>query len=143
MKKHFKLNALLLIVALFFASNMLFSQKAPIKFGKVSKQELEMVVYEKDTAAEAVVLAEYCKSEILYDKQNGFMIQTDIIKRIKILKKSGLDYATVEIPIYYNNAKDREKIAMLKAQSYTMEKKLLPSFQEKKLLQRTGRNTGS
>ena len=112
---------LLIVILSLLSSNFVFSQKAPIKFGKVSKEELEMKVYEKDTSAEAVVLADYSRTEISYDDQDGFMVRTNVIRRIKILKKAGLDYASVEIPYYFEHAENKERINKLKAQSYSLE----------------------
>jgi hypothetical protein len=55
----------------------------PIKFGKVSEEELLMTVYEHDSSAPAVVLCDY-----------GFFNLRDYmftrIVRIKILNKEGL-----------------------------------------------------
>jgi hypothetical protein len=61
--------------------------KAPIKFGKVSMEEMTMERYGPDTSAAAVVLCQYG-----YFRANDFEF-TQII-RIKILKKSGLDFGT-------------------------------------------------
>ena len=73
------------------ASTHLFAEKAPIKFGKVSKEELEMTIYEPDTSAAAVVLCKY-----------GHFIASDFkftrIERIKVLKKSGTRYAEFVLP---------------------------------------------
>jgi len=73
----------LIITGLLFP---VFSQKAPIKFGKVEKKELLMDVYEPDTSAPAVVLCEY-----------GFFDGNDLdfthLIRVKILKNNGLQYA--------------------------------------------------
>ncbi len=69
----------------------IYAQKAPIKFGKVSKQELEMATYEPDTSAAAVVLCKYG-----YFRANDFKFTR--IERIKILKKSGTGYAEFVLP---------------------------------------------
>lgn len=67
------------------------AQKAPIKFGKISKEELEMQVYDKDSSASAVVLCDY-----------GYWNLSDYnfrrILRIKILTKEGLDLANKVFP---------------------------------------------
>ena len=67
------------------------AQKTPIKFGDVSKAELEMKVYDKDTSAAAVILCDY-----------GFFIprlpQFVRIIRIKILKKEGYKWANHVFP---------------------------------------------
>ncbi len=76
------------IALLLFAvtTTITFAQKQPIKFGKVSKEDLEMTTYAPDTSASAVVL---CK----YGKFNGTDLKFYKLERIKVLKKSGADYA--------------------------------------------------
>jgi len=105
-----------------FFINQNFAQKPPIKFGKVSMDEMKMTVYDKDTTAEAVVLVDYSKAEISYDQREGFMIIANMIKRIKILKKEGLDEANIEIPFFYQSAESSEEIPVIKAQSHNLEK---------------------
>ncbi|TAJ14729.1 hypothetical protein DMA11_04125 [Marinilabiliaceae bacterium JC017] len=77
---------------LFFTSPI-FGAKAPVKFGKVSQEELEMTVYEPDTSAAAVVLCNY-------GKFNGSDLKFISLRRVKVLKKSGTGYA--EFVIYAN-----------------------------------------
>jgi Domain of Unknown Function with PDB structure (DUF3858) len=78
-----------ILLAIFFQDS--FSQKAPIKYGKVSMEELQMTVYEPDTSASAVVLCDY-----------GFFSGTTYdftrVIRYKILKKEGLDIANRVFP---------------------------------------------
>jgi len=82
------INALLLFVITTFCVN---AQKAPIKFGKVSIEDLEMTIYEPDTSAAAVVLCKYG-----HFKANDFTFTR--IERIKVLKKSGTGYAEFVLP---------------------------------------------
>jgi hypothetical protein len=78
-----KLSVLYLLAISF---NYTYSEKAPVKFGKVDKTELEMVSYAPDSTAPAVVLCDYGVWDITNFKF------TRII-RFKILRKEGLDYA--------------------------------------------------
>jgi len=75
-----------------FISQPTFAQQK-VKFGKVSQKELEMTQYDKDTTASAVVL---------YDKGvlDARTLNFTRHYRIKILKKSGYDWANkvLEIP---------------------------------------------
>lgn len=59
-----------------------------LKFGKVSMEELTMKTYEKDTAAEAVVL--YQRAEF-----NPNSMQFQYHERIKILKRTGTSHANL------------------------------------------------
>ncbi len=75
-------GSLWIIVFIFFVSNALIAQKAPVKFGSLDKADLEMMVYDYDTSASAVVLCDY-----------GFFSTTTFqftrTLRVKILKKEG------------------------------------------------------
>ncbi len=78
-------------IVLSFLSSGINAQNAPIKFGNVSKAELQMKVYDKDTSAAAVILCDY-----------GFFIprlpQFVRTIRIKILKKEGYNWANHIFP---------------------------------------------
>ena len=83
-----KLKYALLLIAI----PLIGSSQMKVKFGKVSKEELEMKVYEKDSSADAV---------ILFDKGN-FVANTFKFtrhKRIKILKQSGTSRGNIVLNI--------------------------------------------
>ena len=84
-----------LFIGLICLSSTSYGEKAPIKFGSVSREELTMKVYEYDTSAPAVILCDY---GIL--NTNDFVFTR--ITRIKILKKSGYDWANKVFPPYNN-----------------------------------------
>lgn len=105
---------------LFLYSITSFCQKAPIKFGDVSMDELKMTVYPKDSSAEAVVLVDFGESDLRYNETKGFQLMFERTRRIKILSKEGLDWANLNIPLYHNDS-DEEKISGLKAVTYNLE----------------------
>jgi len=115
---YFKLILLATIVTVI--TNQITAQKPPIKFGKVSMDEMNMTVYDKDTTAEAVVLADYGVSEILYNTSNGFELNFKTHVRIKILKKEGLDKANVTVNLYQSSTGSDEKFGALKAVTYNL-----------------------
>ncbi|TRX63268.1 hypothetical protein [Carboxylicivirga sp. M1479] len=82
-----------LLLTLLFATVYIavHAEKPPIKFGKVSKEELAMTVYEPDTSAAAVVL---CKYGRFYANEYKF----SRIERIKVFKKAGTKYAEFVLP---------------------------------------------
>lgn len=80
---------LLLVLSILFSSA--YSQKAPIKFGKVSIEDLQMKTCEFDTSAPAVVLCDYG-----YFNSKEFQFIRTI--RVKILKKEGLSWANRAFP---------------------------------------------
>jgi len=81
--KHY---SIVICVLLFFSYIVIIAQPAPIKFGVIEKSVLEMKSYENDTTAEAVIICDY-------GEFNPNTISFTSIIRIKILKKSGLEYA--------------------------------------------------
>ncbi|MFN8256900.1 MAG: DUF3857 domain-containing protein [Bacteroidales bacterium] len=89
---------LLLIVAINLSfARIATSQKAPMKWGKLSNEEIALKSCELDTSANAVVLCDY--GEIWFIP--GKPIEVMRHKRIKILKKAGIDeYANVSVPFY-------------------------------------------
>lgn len=95
-------------------------QKAPIKFGNIPEDDLRMTVYNKDSSAEAVILADYGESALEYNKSAGFMLEFERVKRIKILTKEGYGYADFSIPLYKSGS-DEETLSGLKAATYNLE----------------------
>ena len=75
-----KISTVLVICILLVSQG--YSQKAPIKFGKINKKDLEMQTCIIDSTAPAVILCDY-------GYFNGNTFQFTRIMRIKILKKSG------------------------------------------------------
>src|SRR6267154_3137329 len=107
----------LILCSSFFA----FAQKPPIKFGDVPMEDMKMTVYPKDSSAEAVILADYGESSLVYDKgQGAFQVKFDRIRRIKILTKDGLQWADFNIPLYHDNGK-YEKLSGLRVVTYNLE----------------------
>lgn len=111
-----------LIVSLFFGCVFVTSQaqKPPVKFGDVSREELQMTSYPNDSTAPAVILADYGTSAILYRQNIGFSLDFERITRIKILTKEGLTWGDFTIPLYKNTTEE-EKLVGLKAITYNLE----------------------
>ncbi|MCV6629290.1 MAG: DUF3857 domain-containing protein [Flavobacteriaceae bacterium] len=111
-------NKLLLLTLTILSQTVVFAQKDLLKtpeFGKHSKFEKEMLVYNKDSTANAVYLNEWGYSSFkLIDRK--IRIVKEYYAKIKILKKEGFDYANIEIPIYHNK-KTSENISKIAAMS--------------------------
>jgi hypothetical protein len=86
MKKH-----LLVLVGLLGFLGMTTAEKAPIKFGTISKADLLNNVYAPDTSAPAIVLCDY-------GDFTESRFHTVRILRIKILKKEGYEWANQTFP---------------------------------------------
>ena len=118
MKNLLKHGILFLCIASFALSTNLYAQKAPMKYGKVSMDELKMKTYEKDTSAVAVYLCDYGVSEIPFmSTTNSFQYNFTRTRRIKILKQEGLQYA--DLKFSYN--KKYFKVGTVKGCTYNLE----------------------
>ncbi|HEY4786455.1 MAG TPA: hypothetical protein VIH57_10420, partial [Bacteroidales bacterium] len=81
---------IILLTCLFSISGL--AQKAPMKFGKINKADLEMKVYPSDTSAAAAILCNYG-----YFDSNQIQFVWTI--RIKILKKEGTNWGNHVFPV--------------------------------------------
>lgn len=110
---------LFIIVFSVFATMTVEAQSITLnkKFGKVSKEEVEMLEYPLDTAASAVML--YDNSSIMIDLlgSGDFIKTVDRHMRIKILKESGLDWGDFEL-LRYVGTSSREDITNIEVITY-------------------------
>ncbi len=90
-----------------------FSQTGRQQFGKVDRADLEMTSYDKDPDAEALVLFDYASAKVIAEVE-GSKIKTFRHRRVKILKKEGLDYGDVSLS--YFSWKNTQYISKLEAQ---------------------------
>ena len=100
--KRFLLCATVLLMAFSYMSAQ--SIEVNKRWGKVSKEEVEMTEYQLDTAATALVL--YEKKHVTVDlTATGNIVQTiDVHKRIKILKEDGIDWGDFVIMRYVSSS---------------------------------------
>ncbi len=91
-----------------------------VKFGKILKEELTEMSYQKDSSASAVVLYRRNKLTFDYTKSVGFRVITYVHERVKIYNKDGFDYATV-IEDLDKNGSDEETLTGLKGYTYNLE----------------------
>jgi len=108
---------LLLVLSLFFFVSTVVGQKAPIKWGKIPKEDLAMTSYEADPDAEAVVLCDYATLAFEFIPNKGLVYRFRKHKRIKVLKSSAVDLG--DISLAYYSYKKSEKIGSIKAQVFT------------------------
>lgn len=74
------------------------AQPDPIKFGKPDPQILTAGAFAGDSAS-AIVLCDYGISNLV-GAARGFQMEFKRVTRLKILKKSGFRWATVEVPLW-------------------------------------------
>ena len=116
---------------IFFSA--LFSQEFSLKYGKVTNDELNMKVYQKDTTAAAVVLYDDGYSAYSYFSSTGFQINQEIKRKIKVLKQEGVNEANISIPYYFKSSGNRETVNNIEAYSYNIENgKVVKTKLEKK-----------
>ncbi|MBH8557576.1 DUF3857 domain-containing protein [Hymenobacter negativus] len=94
------------------------AQNEPIKFGVIDSRELTAAPFVNDSAASAVVLCDFGRSR-LKGQAGNFQVVFERVTRIKILKKPGYEYATVEIPLYHRDD-NQEKVSNLRGFTYNL-----------------------
>jgi hypothetical protein len=99
--------------------NCTLAQKSPIKFGVIPLEDLKMTVYDKDSSASAVILADYGEAYIRVSSVSA-MLNFERHVRIKILKKEGLKWADASVPLYHSGSSE-EKVIRLKATTYNLD----------------------
>lgn len=136
-----KTTACTFLLALFLLSGIkgAYTQTYSRKYGVITPAEIELVKYAPDTIAEAVVLFDIGSSKFVQNSEGGYDLLFERTTRIKILSDAGIDYATVEIPLY-QEGNIYEKVEKLEAHTYnfidgkltTTELNQQDVFQEKK-----------
>ncbi len=107
----------ILFVSIIFVSKSSIAQE--VKFGKVSKNELEEKFYENDTSANAAVLYKKRRTSYEYDGSTGWRLITKVHERIKLYNKDGFENATKKVPIYSKGSKSES--FGVKAYTYNLE----------------------
>jgi hypothetical protein len=88
----------------------------PLKFGQPDLGDFDAKNFVADSGAAAVILCDYANSQFSSTAGN-LIITTERTTRIKILKKAGYDYATVEVPLYHRDER-AEKLSNLRGFTY-------------------------
>ncbi len=93
-----------------------------IKFGSVKPEDFKNTVYEIDSSAAAVVIADIGSTEIVGNNKGSFSLVFKNYRRAHILKKSGYDIGDVEISLYSSTTSNaEEQLDNLKAVTYNLE----------------------
>lgn len=110
-----KLN--LLIAFLFLLNLNSFAQKHEL--GKVTIEELNEKVHPQDTSAVAAILFKKGDVRIEYEENNGFVMTTKVICKIKIYKKEGYSWAN-HSEKYYLGGNAKETVFFNDAVTYNL-----------------------
>lgn len=95
------------------------AQKSPIKFGDIPMADMTMTSYPEDSSAAAVVLVDYGEAYIQVNSLTASMTFERHV-RIKVLRKEGMQWANVIIPLYKSGSAE-EKVFQLKASTFNYE----------------------
>jgi len=112
-----KIKITLLLITGFFITSINTAQT--VKFGKVTKEELEEKYYPQDSTANAVVLFKKRKTNYEYNGSTGWRLITKVHERIKLYNKDGFENATSKIPVYSKGSKSES--FGVKAYTYNLE----------------------
>jgi transglutaminase-like putative cysteine protease len=110
----------LLILLIILSSCVAMAQDFP--YASFTAEETNMAKYTNDTAAHAVVLAEFGKAYIITTSEYVPVIFEYHIK-IKILDSKGFDKANIEIPIYKGDGEAIETVTDIKGITYYRDEK--------------------
>jgi Domain of Unknown Function with PDB structure (DUF3858)/Domain of Unknown Function with PDB structure (DUF3857) len=112
--------AAVLAVTIGMSLSLRAQDKMPIKFGKVTADDFKVTGAQLDSSAEAIVIADFGTSSFEGNAKGWFDLTFKHSKRIRILKRTGFEAATINIPLYVS-ATQSERILGLKASTYTLE----------------------
>jgi hypothetical protein len=113
-------NLICIVVFFLIFQQSTTAKEFSLKYGKVTKDELTMKIYEKDTTAAAVVLYESGNSSFDYIADK-FKVREEVKRKIKILKQEGVNQATVKVQYFYKENGDKEAITNIEAYSYNLD----------------------
>jgi hypothetical protein len=105
-----------------------------MKYGKIDPAQFEIKSYDKDTSAEALILGDYGESHIIYDQNDGFVVEYSRHFRAKIFKKSAYRLANNYI-ILFRNGNGQDRVSSLKGSVYNIENgKVVESEMDKSMV---------
>lgn len=108
----------LIVLLILFNQLYLFGQE--IKFGKVSKEELEEKFHPIDSTASAAYLYKKRRTFYQYDFSTGFQLVTEIHERIKIYNKHGFEFANKSIAYLTPESGDRQSVSSIKGITFSL-----------------------
>ncbi len=112
------MKRVILVVFLVVFQTMNFAQE--LKFGKVSKEELEETKHPLDPNAPAAILSKKYTVKYEYQQNIGFVQIREITMRIKIYTQEGFEYADYMAP-FYNSKSARETVSKVNGTTYNLE----------------------
>jgi transglutaminase-like putative cysteine protease len=114
------MKSLLLLLAIHLTAICSYAQNFSNEFGRVTNDEMTMTSYPKDNGADAFIIYDIGKSYFSYDYHKGFEVIFERKMKIKILKKSGFQWAEFSIPLYQEDYQ-LEKLFDVNCTTYNLE----------------------
>lgn len=115
-----RLLAVTACMAIALPLSLLAQDKMPVKFGKVMPDDFKVTAGALDSAADVLVVADLGVSTFEPNTKGGMDLEFRRSRRMRILKQTGFDAATIRIPIYVDGT-TVEKVIGLRASTYTLE----------------------
>jgi hypothetical protein len=132
-KKHW-FGVLAFCLLIFNQPYHLQAQKPLMKYGKIDPAYFEMKSYDKDTSAEALILGDFGEMQIIYDKDDGFVVKYSRHFRAKVFRKAGYDLANQDL-VLFHTGNGEQKMVALKGSVYNMENgKVVESSLDKSMI---------
>ena len=113
---------LLSTICFFLLAIQVFAQNKNLNFGKVSEAEKNLITYEKDPEAGAVMLYERGDTYFKVNDDKVSMVK-EYHAKIKILDEKGFEEGTIAIPLYQNQ-RSKEKIVKINAVTHNGSEKI-------------------
>lgn len=110
---------------LFLGSATIFAQKSKpnepiVKLGQITSADFSQNPFPQDSSTEAIVL--YERGDVSFDLSGPeILIFLNYHKRVKILKKSAYERATVEVPFYKAESGQAELVSDIEGYTYNLE----------------------
>ncbi|MEH6536248.1 MAG: DUF3857 domain-containing protein [Psychroserpens sp.] len=118
-----------LLILFFFASANSQSNFNSESFS-VTKDDLELNIYAKDSTANALVIREIGSTHL---NSRTYNLETEVEKKIKIFNKNGFDHAEVFITLFKESKRKKESVESIKATVYNLENGTIEKTKLKKI----------
>ncbi|MEO6347471.1 MAG: DUF3857 domain-containing protein [Aquaticitalea sp.] len=111
------MNKLLLLLLLILSTKSFSQNDFNSEDLTVTKADLNIKTYKKDSTANALMIYEYGKS---YVDKKSYKLVTEVKQKLKILNRKGFDKSNIEIHLY-NDGSTKEKISNITATTFNIE----------------------
>jgi outer membrane lipoprotein-sorting protein len=105
-----KISILLALVLLASISDACAQEKSKIKFGKITADDFKQTLYNLDSSADAMVVADIGSTQIVGNSKGSFSLEFKEFRRAHILNKNGNNIANIEILIYTDGSAEEELV---------------------------------